>query len=167
MNRHEVITVILAFCAFALCGCGSKHAAVKTQSYVVDTVRVEMRTDSVHGRAATGYGELAEEHKTRSYTGTLTVECDSATGRTVYAWNTISVARLAGFRASVDSVRFDVRSSYSAATHTGRSEFTFAEQKETSRPGIEVLIGGWLLVAGLVYIVYVILENLWNLIKRK
>ena len=173
MKRYDqnAFIAFVLFCGLALLfSCSTtRHTDTVTTVAARDTTHTHF-LDSATTTAEIGRAEFRDTIKqTDRVTGTLKIERDTAGRPVLFIWNTSALMQTtagqkwhfdANFNRHTSSVRTDT-----AAT---RAEDIQKEEKKATKigPRLEDYIGAGLLLFVILYVIYVIIENLWQSRKK-
>lgn len=165
-DQNAFITFVL-FCGLALLlSCSTtRHTDTLTTVAARDTTHTHF-LDSTTTAEEVGRVELRDTiQQSGRVTGTLKIERDAAGRPVLFIWNTSALMQTtagqkwdfdANFNRHTSSVRSDT-----AAT---RAEDIQKEEKKATKigPRLEDYIGAGLILFVILYVIYVIIENLWR-----
>lgn len=173
MKRYDqnAFIAFVLFCGLALLlSCSTtRHTDTVTTVAARDTTHTHF-LDSTATAAEIGRVELRDTiQQSDRVTGTLKIERDTAGRPVLFIWNTSALMQTtagqkwnfdANFNRHTSSVRTDT-----AAT---RAEDIQKEEKAATKigPRLEDYIGAGLMLFVILYVIYVIIENLWQSRKK-
>ena len=169
MKRYDqnVFTVFVLLCGFALLlSCSTtRHTETVTTVETGDKTQVHL-FDSTTTAEEIHRGEVRDTlQKGEHITGSLKIERDTAGRPVLYIWDTSALMRTATVQEyecdGLSIGRGHYRATDSKAT---RAENIEKEEKKATKigPRLEDYIGAGLMLFVILYVIYVIIENLWR-----
>lgn len=168
MERYEQNAFIsfVLFCGVVLLvSCNAtRHTDTITDVAARDTTRTSIRIDTI----AAALGRCAELRdtirQTDRVTGTLKIERDTAGRPVLFIWDTSALTQASQWQKWNCDTRFEVHAAaHGSDTSSTRAEDIQKEETRTARvgPTPEAYFGAAVLLFAILYVIYVILENLW------
>lgn len=169
MKRYDqnVFTVFVLLCGLALLlSCSTtRHTETVTTVETRDTTQVHL-LDSTTTAAEIYRAEIRDTlQQTERDTGTLKIERDTAGRPILFIWTRSTLIHSTSVK-NFDFDRLFAGRTYSSATDSTatRAENIEKEEKKATKigPRLEDYIGAGLLAFVILYVIYVIIENLWR-----
>lgn len=169
MKRYDqnVFTVFVLLCGLALLLSRSttRHTETVTTVETRDTTQVHL-LDSTTTAAEIYRAEIRDTlQQTERDTGTLKIERDTAGRPILFIWDRSTLIHSTAGK-NFDFDRLFAGRTYSSATDSTatRAENIEKEEKKATKigPRLEDYIGAGLLAFVILYVIYVIIENLWR-----
>lgn len=169
MERYDqnafIVFVLLCGLALLLSCSTTRHTETVTTVETRDTTHVYL-LDSTTTAAETCRAEIRDTlRKTKRDTGSLKIERDTAGRPVLFIWNR-STLMYSTLGKNFDFDRLFVGRTYISATDSTatRAETIEKEEKKATKigPRLEDYIGAGLLAFVILYVIYVIIENLWR-----
>lgn len=169
MKRYDqnAFIAFVLFCGLALLvSCSAtRHTDTITAITERDTAHTSIRIDTI-AAILDRHAELRDTiRQTERLTGTLKIERDTAGRPVLFIWNTSArMQTTAGQKRNFDTDFKRHTASVKSDTATTRTEDIQKEEKKTTKvgPAPEAYLGTALLLFAILYVIYVILENLWR-----
>ena len=169
MKRYDqnAFIAFVLFCGLALLVSCSATRHTDTIAAITerDTTHTSIRIDTI---AATldRHAELRDTvRQTERLTGTLKIERDTAGRPVLFIWDTSALMQASRGQKEGWDTKFKVHAAaLRADTATTRAEDIQKEEKRSMKvgPAPEAYFGAALLLFAILYVIYVILENLWR-----
>lgn len=164
-----IVFVLLCGLALLLSCSTTRHTETVATVETRDTTHTRIIDDSI--TAAVGqHAELRDTaQQTEHITGSLKIERDTAGLPVLYIWNTSALMRTAAVQEYEFNDLFIGRGHYRASdTTTNRAEDIQKEEKKATKvgPQLEDYIGAGLFIFVILYVIYIIIENLWRNRKK-
>lgn len=169
MKRYDqnafVVFVLLCGLVLLLSCSTTRHAETVTTVETRDTTHTRILDDSITATVDQRAELRDTTQRNEHITGSLKIERDTAGRPVLYIWDTSALHRTA----AVQEYEFNglsVGRGYSRATDTTttRNEEVQKEEKKATKigPRLENYIGAGLMLFVILYVIYVIIENLWR-----